>query len=73
MVFGLFFLTHRPSPFPVDLGHSEDFEWTCDGPDEERQVHSDDVEIIEFSYVIYDAQVGYLENGEGDVEVMDIL
>lgn len=36
---------------------AEDFEWTCDGGDGERQVHSDDVEIIEFSYVIYDAQV----------------
>lgn len=32
-----------------------DFEWTCDDG-EQRQVHSDDVEIIEFSYVIYDAK-----------------
>lgn len=32
-----------------------DFEWTCDDG-EDRQVHSDNVEIIEFSFVIYDAK-----------------
>lgn len=31
-----------------------DFEWTCDDG-EDRQVSSDNVEIIEFSFVVYDA------------------
>lgn len=34
-----------------------DFEWTCDeGAD--REVHPDEGEIIEFSYVVYDAKLG---------------
>jgi len=34
-----------------------DFEWTCD-EGEDRQVHSEEGEIIEFSYAIYDAKAG---------------
>lgn len=51
----------RPPPKPkrnsvaAEIFICLDFEWTCDDG-EQRQVHSDDVEIIEFSYVIYDAK-----------------
>eukprot|EP00434_Breviolum_minutum_P031080 symbB.v1.2.027491.t1/scaffold2823.1/size69429/3 len=57
----------RPAPRPQRSGRPEsaeificlDFEWTCDDG-EDRQVHSDDTEIIEFSYVIYDAKANRL-------------
>lgn len=38
----------------VELYICMDFEWTCD-EGEDRQVHSEEGEIIEFSYAIYDA------------------
>lgn len=34
-----------------------DFEWTCD-EGENRRVHSDEGEIIEFSYAVYDSKAG---------------
>ncbi|CAJ1399854.1 unnamed protein product [Effrenium voratum] len=46
----------RPPPRPKRLAEvfiCLDFEWTCDDG-ERRRVHSDNVEILEFSYVIYD-------------------
>ncbi|CAK0885488.1 unnamed protein product [Prorocentrum cordatum] len=52
---------------PLGVAHQVwiclDFEWTCDdnvAPGEVRRVHSDDVEIIEFSYAIYDGKRGVL-------------
>ena len=34
-----------------------DFEWTCDeGPPESRQFCSEEAEIIEFSFAVYDAK-----------------
>jgi len=41
----------------VELWICMDFEWTCD-EGEDRQVHSEEGEIIEFSYAIYDARAG---------------
>lgn len=38
-----------------------DFEWTCD-EGEHRQVHSDEGEIIEFAYVIYDVRKSRVSN-----------
>jgi inhibitor of KinA sporulation pathway (predicted exonuclease) len=36
-----------------------DFEWTCDeGPADQRQFSSEDAEITEFSYAVYDAKAG---------------
>lgn len=34
-----------------------DFEWTCD-EGEDRQVHSEEGEIVEFSYAVFDARAG---------------
>jgi len=42
-------------PLGVEFWICLDFEWTCD-EGEERQVHSDEGEIIEFSFVVYDAK-----------------
>ncbi|OLP88947.1 ERI1 exoribonuclease 2 [Symbiodinium microadriaticum] len=43
------------NPSQAEIYICMDFEWTCDDG-EDRQVHSDNVEIIEFSFVIYDAK-----------------
>lgn len=40
----------------VELWICLDFEWTCD-EGEHREVHSDEGEIIEFSYAVYDVNV----------------
>eukprot|EP00930_Biecheleria_cincta_P036061 TRINITY_DN24761_c0_g1_i1.p1 TRINITY_DN24761_c0_g1~~TRINITY_DN24761_c0_g1_i1.p1 ORF type:complete len:546 (+),score=88.75 TRINITY_DN24761_c0_g1_i1:50-1687(+) len=46
-----------PAALGIDLFVCIDFEWTCD-EGEVRQVRGDNVEIIEFAFVVYDARVG---------------